>query len=150
MKLDQLQLVTAPLARDGWRDFEGAPLPLCADGMRAHLPQLGRFEWHGWGAVELNGTAGSRATFRAFHGLAAGVPKAIRLRGCLDPEDGTWEAHVAGKGLTLTPGPDDKTAVEWVVPLAGVALPGALEIDITCTAAPEEGVLSLDAWKLEF
>lgn len=155
MLLDQLRLDPAP-ARPGWREFEDALAPEVSGDMEPSLPEHGRFEWSGWGALVLAAREGASARFTLFE-PACGRRSRVAIRGALGPEDGRWQARLAGRTVTLAPGKDDRELREWELPVEGIALPGSFTIEFLCTgpgAPPSNALtssharLTLDAWAL--
>ena len=93
--------------------------------------------------------------------LAAGPQPAgeLWLTGNLAPGGGRWQAQViggTGAAVLLAPGTDGNQTLIWRLPLAGVALPGALTVQFSyqpgterAPASPDAGVLYLDAGRVQ-
>jgi len=158
LKIDQLRIDLPPRTVKGWREFEGGGLPATEGEMTVRLPKYGQFYWSGWGATLLSARPGGKAVFRAFVLTGVGKPSVVRIRGCLSPDAGTWQARCGkGNAVTLTPGTDGKTVVTWDIPVKDVTVPGPVVLEFTCTgpakkpprmARTPEAAIALDAWML--
>jgi len=160
LKLDQVGLVMPPPAEKGWHEFEECPTPQVSEGLSGRLPEYGRFDWSGWGALMLSSPKGGRAVVRALVPTGPAKPSALLIKGCLGPKQGSWEMRVRGGGpaVPLVPAKDEKQVVGWKVPVDGLALPGPIALEFTCTAPGEKGPrmrsapdaqLALDAWTVQ-
>lgn len=163
LKLDKLRLDLPPPTAPGWLEFEELATPELHGALTAWRPKQGRFEWSGWGAIALAGPPGGRALFRVL--LPTGRPQvsAVVVKGSLGPQQGVWQVRIlqpdapASAATRLVPGKDAQEVVEWRVPVAGLRLPGAILLEITCSAAGPRAAgaaptppaeLVLDAWSL--
>ncbi len=158
LALDRLQ-VAAPPAEKGWLECEEWENAECRGGLTATLPPFGRAGWSGWGACRLAAQLGGAMTQSLQLLTGPARPAELRLKGCLDPKQGGWSVRVnGGPAIELRPGKDDQELLEWVVPLAGVTLPGTLTLEFTCTRAADklprfaptpDAELILDAWTVK-
>ncbi len=125
LKLDRLRMNTPPPTATGWFEWEEVPESHVSGGLTASVPKHGRAEWSGWGAVVLSSPAGGKAVFARHIATGPMRPAAVRIKGCLGPDDGRWEARVHGcpEALVLSPGKNAEEVVEWAVPAAGLKLP---------------------------
>ena len=160
MKLDRVRMDLPPQTEAGWREFESLAAPRASGGLSATVPKYGSFDWSGWGALLLASPASGRAVLTALSLTGPAEPSAVRIRGSLGPDQGSWQAQIAGsqEPITLTPGKDAREVVEWSIPATGVKIPGLVELEITCLASgqttrrmalPPRAELALDAWTLE-
>ncbi|MHB9134600.1 MAG: DUF2961 domain-containing protein [Armatimonadota bacterium] len=157
MKLDQLRLEMPPPTAPGWIEFEDGLLPDTSGDLTAWLPKYGRFDWSGWGAVNLLSPAGGKAVLRALL-PTPGKPTELHLKGCLSPKQGGWSVSInGGQPVPLTPGKDEKEIVEWTIPVQGMTLPGEISLEVLCTAPGVKGErmpqapkaeLALDVWSM--
>lgn len=170
LKLAQVRIDLPPIATDGTFEFEDLAPPVVRDGLVARLPKQGRFEWSGWGAVRLRSPPGGKAVFTALAPIGRATVVKLGLRGSLSPEQGRWQVRLgspeAPSNVTpspptapptdLRPGADAQAVVEWTVPAEGLRLPGLVQLEFECTAAPGESSasganttdaeLTLDSW----
>ncbi len=159
MKLDQVRMERPPLTAAGWREFEDEGTPEAAGELVAWLPKYGRFEWSGWGALQLAAPPQGGATIRALVMAGPAAPTQVHVKGNLGPQQGGWSARINGGALVpLTAGKDEKELVEWTIPVQGVALPGPMTLELVCTAPGEQvqgmrqappGELALDCWMVK-
>jgi hypothetical protein len=165
LKLDRLRLDTPPPTEAGWLECEGMPGPATSGAVGASGPlapcatsgplvatsaKYGRFEWSGWGALLLSSRPGGKATLSVLVPTGPARPTAVRLKGCLGPDQGKWEARVEGcrESAVLAAGTNADEVVEWSIPAAGVSLPGPVVLELTCTGAgkdPRRGDATHDA-----
>lgn len=160
MKLDQIRLDRPPATTAGWHEFEDGGAPELSLGLSSRLPRVGRFAWSGWGARMIAVPSEGSATFHFLVPVASARPTAMRVKGCLGPDQGEWRASVSGgPAVALKPGKDDEGVVEWEIPLRDVSLPGRLTVRFECVKVPppsrqrrrgdRAGELALDAWALK-
>ncbi|MBM4036285.1 MAG: DUF2961 domain-containing protein [Planctomycetes bacterium] len=74
------------------------------------------------------------------------------IKGCLGPDQGRWQARVAGEGapVDLAPGKDAAAVLEWTLPAGKLPLPGPVAIEFTCTASGKGAAqLALDCWRAQ-
>jgi len=160
LKLDRLRIDIPPPTAPGWRECEAMVVSAASGGLTTRLPRHGRFTWSGWGARLLASPAGGKATLTALAATARAKPSALRLRGCLGPRQGGWQAGLAGAraATKLTPGKDGGEVVEWSIPAEGLRLPGPIVLELECTTPGKRpkgarrtpmARLALDAWTLD-
>ncbi len=160
IRFDQFWLYQPPPTLPGWHEFEEGLLPACGGDLTASLPLTGRVEWSGWGALKLAGTEGGQAMLSALAVSEVGEPQELHLSGSLAPGSGTWQVAVAGSTtppVTLAPGQEANKVQEWILPVAGLSLPGPVGLEITYSlpvnadksTPPKESQLFLDAWTVK-
>jgi len=159
LKLDRLRIDAPPPTPAGWRECEELLVAEADGGLAARVAEHGRFAWSGWGALLLASPPGGKATLAGLAAIGPPRPASLRIKGCLGPDQGTWEARVAGcpESARLEPGKDTDEVVEWVVPAAGLRLPGPVALHLRCVgpgktegggAREPTARLALDAWTL--
>lgn len=158
MKLDQVRMEMPPATAAGWQEFEEGVMPQTSGELRAGLPKYGDFAWSGWGALRLTSPADGQAEFRTLVVAGLAKPEQVRIKGNLGPRQGGWAVRVnGGPWIVLTPGRDEKEAVEWVLPVEGLTLPAPVAIELRCTnrgkASTERepdppAELALDCWSV--
>jgi len=160
LKLDRIRLDVPPPTKPGWHEVEEMPGPQTSGELTAWLPKYGRFDWSGWGALVLSSPPGGSAVLTGLVPTGPLRPTRVRLRGCLGPNQGGWQARLAGgkEPVVLKPGKDANQVVEWTLPAAGLKLPGVVAVELVCTqlgkgtgrdARPTKARLALDAFLLE-
>jgi len=156
MTLDNVRLDMPPPTEPRWHEFEEGATAEAETGLTVWVPKYGAFAWSGWGALRLRAWQLGTATVNIALPKKPSRPRALVIRGTLGPKQGAWELRVGkAKPVTLTPGKDDETVVEWTIPLAGAKPSQSLTLDLKCIVIPkrERGMrvrpdaqLVLDAW----
>jgi len=158
MTLDNVRMDMPPPTESGWHEFEQGATAEADSGLAAWVPKYGEFTWSGWGALRLRAWQLGQATVTMPVGKTPSRPQTLVIRGTLGPKQGTWELRVGkAKPVVLTPGKDDKTVIEWTIPLAGATRAKSITLDLKCTVIPKrergtrvrpDAELVLDAWTI--
>lgn len=159
MTLDNVRLDMPPPTEPGWHEFEQDAAAELQTGLTVWVPKYGAFSWSGWGALRLRAWQLGQATVRMTLPKKPSRPRTLVIRGALGPKQGAWELRVGkAKPVALTSGKDDKTVVEWTIPLARAKRSNSITLDLKCTVIPkrERGMrvrpdaeLALDAWRVK-